>query len=1324
MGYINGELNNNSNHKLNNQSRDQSLPNKTPKVNSGEILDWLENVEKVNSEELSECREEQELVDKLILVYKRPKEWQQLKDNQFKIQDFFKLEKYKISLLLNYAKDIQYLHSLEGLNYSVETILKLESEQNLLILLKHAEKMSLLRSIHWTSKTKNLFEFDGKTLDTLLSLEGKTFRLLGKGDSVERLTAKNISTNNNPDNDQEITRILSDEKDSVIDIIQGQGFGFEDLRSMTPNRLKLLLEFVDQIHYLKKLGYANHTIMNEPDEGMIRLLLTKGEEAMEIAYYYPLTQSLIRNLGEERLTLLLNNIEGAKVLFEYGFFKEEILQEVSTEKLAILLENYKEIKDLVKAGFRIEIMLNPETSLARLNTLVSYKAEVSYLLGLKVSFEGSVTEAAIKDEDLSNLSLNPRRLGLIFREPKIIESYIKLKPKYIIDGIFKGLIDDSTVELLLDAENHKKIIDMVQSGFKFEDIISEGNRESTTIMLRHYDGVITLMSARNRFTVELIERARREKKLGLLLENIETVIYLREQGFSAEGIILMKVEVLNTILPRLSGLKELLSCGYEKEYFINQEINVKLLELLLGNTGTLVRFQAKINWPGLTLFSQKCPYFYENMVWLFGNAHLITEDNRNILNMLKEGHDNLKTSESFNLESVIGTLCSRLAEGDKEIAINMIALLESQGFRLQAFHVAQQSNELLLILNNVSQVLYLREKGFSPKEIVELKEEVLILMLDYIEAVDELMECGFKKEYFINQRINVELLELLLANTATLNRFQKEKNWVGLMYLHENHEYFYENMSWLFENGHLITEGNRNILNMLSQGSDVPTVATANKIFNMPTVIGSKCNGLTEEAKKITIDHFALLESKGYGLEGCHLAKEYKKLSLLLSYVEGANNLVDQGFDPKGVVHVKKEILELLLQNIEGVRVLMDYGFGREYFTDDKTRADILEFVFKHIGGIRLFNGEDYQGNNPYHIRVNGLVELVNLYKHDLEKERQSSFDEIKEFIGKSKQIIDKIRNSNLREIEVTSENISKILLMMRGEEEITERGTVKLSAERVKKKQSTKSTARLTVGGAVGAVVGGIGGLALWGVSKLVFDDAPVSAGTAMKIGGGTGVVATAAVYSTNERRRHGLERRVVESNLDRAFIQLFRKNEDNQIVFREEFQPIKTFFKEIMVTSLADVVENFTKLGGSRSLTIEVLTTIIDNNDPESQDWQTLKTKVNKLQFVNPQNAQNGENPREAVIKLSQGLQKARIILERDGKLENLQGANLLLRLDGSSKQFIRRFGLALLGRNHDFARRQVEEVQSEDLASLEVPRIREAMDRISDRVEWDMR
>lgn len=64
----------------------------------------------------------------------------------------------------------------------------------------------------------------------------------------------------------------------------------------------------------------------------------------------------------------------------------------------------------------------------------------------------------------------------------------------------------------------------------------------------------------------------------------------------------------------------------------------------------------------------------------------------------------------------------------------------------------------------------------------------------------------------------------------------------------------------------------------------------------------------------------------------------------------------------------------------------------------------MLELVLSHSGAFLLFNGENYEGNNPFGIEGHGLIEVVSQYSLDLGAEPQANLDSLKKLLEKTDQ--------------------------------------------------------------------------------------------------------------------------------------------------------------------------------------------------------------------------------------------------------------------------------------------------------------------------------
>lgn len=98
-------------------------------------------------------------------------------------------------------------------------------------------------------------------------------------------------------------------------------------------------------------------------------------------------------------------------------------------------------------------------------------------------------------------------------------------------------------------------------------------------------------------------------------------------------------------------------------------------------------------------------------------------------------------------------------DNKKGKVIDAFALLKSKGFNLKDCHLAQQDDKLSLLLEDSLSVGELIDRGFSPKEIVLLRVEVLRSLLGHTEGVEALMRYGFEKEYLL-----IIILELMCLN--------------------------------------------------------------------------------------------------------------------------------------------------------------------------------------------------------------------------------------------------------------------------------------------------------------------------------------------------------------------------------------------------------------------------------------------------------------------------------------------------------------------------------------------------------------------------------
>jgi hypothetical protein len=627
-------LNNNSNYDLHHQNdiKHQSLSNQISNANDREIVSWLLEVEKVKPEEIFRYNDQEKaaLIDKLLLVYKRPRDWEVLKDSQFKIQNLFSLEKHTIALLLNHAENVQYLRSDEGLECSIETIVNQANMQKLLILLRHIEKLPILREAG--QRGEMLFALEERVLSALLRQDRDRILLLENGVISAKALVGKV---NNSENHEEITTILPSHRTENVRL-KDLGFSDKDLFVMDPVRLNLLFEHIDQIHYLQKLGFVNQEIMKEPNVERLKLLLTKGGEALEISYYVRFTYKEIFGLDNKRLNILLDNAESVKTLF-----RGRNDQIASFDRLSILLANSEAIDNLIRAGFSADLLLNDPVvnerkevvtgiSLEQLNFFLKFQGEICYLLNA----------GGFRDQDFVRVSLFRSRLELILRDVKITTDYMKVSQSFSKDRILgfgnePSLLSEETLAFLFDQANSKKLLYLLGEAFKgqrfdFEGMISVENRAITKVILGQYDAMLSLLNEKNNFSVALIERARTESKLELMLNHITMVSYLRTKNFTSEEIVSMKVETLETLAHyQTDRIGELMYYGFEKSYFLAQGLNTKLCDLLLKNVDVLRIFngenlynrnKSRCMITGLKeviLDNQDVSQFYDDIKWLF-----------------------------------------------------------------------------------------------------------------------------------------------------------------------------------------------------------------------------------------------------------------------------------------------------------------------------------------------------------------------------------------------------------------------------------------------------------------------------------------------------------------------------------------------------------------------------------------------------------------------------------------------------------------------------------------------------------------------------------
>jgi hypothetical protein len=383
--------------------------------NSNIILNRLINEEAITQEEIVVFQEE--LNDRLGLIFKREEEWVILKQAQITARDLLKLEKHKIGLLLNHAKAIHYLQDHQGLNYSKEGILNLENEQKLLILLNHSKKMPVLKEAGYLGR--DIFELKEGDLEDLLKQDAADIELLGY-DLSPKFFSRKVD---NSANYVALKNVLKANK-RLITTLKRLGFEEEAIREMLPSRLSLLFEHIEKISDLQSLGYANEVIINELSEGRMRLLVSKSKQALEIAYDYPFTPSLIQEIGDEKLELILNHIDNARLLFESGFFKQ--IEFVEQGRLKLLLERSGEVGELIKRGSSVETII--DKPLKELNYLLNSKEESNALSKPNVGSSFKIIMDVVRGNILSN-----NWLSSVLSAPRLIGSYIESNKKLIKD---------------------------------------------------------------------------------------------------------------------------------------------------------------------------------------------------------------------------------------------------------------------------------------------------------------------------------------------------------------------------------------------------------------------------------------------------------------------------------------------------------------------------------------------------------------------------------------------------------------------------------------------------------------------------------------------------------------------------------------------------------------------------------------------------------------------------------------------------------------------------------------------------------------------------
>jgi hypothetical protein len=453
-----------------------------------------------------------------------------------------------------------------------------------------------------------------------------------------------------------------------------------------------------------------------------------------------------------------------------------------------------------------------------------------------------------------------------------------------------------------------------------------------------------------------------------------------------------------------------------------------------------------------------------------------------------------------------------------------------------------------------------------------------------------------------------------------------------------------------------------------------------------------------------------------YGFSKEFISNLDTNLELLRLYVnnaEAVGSLRNKGFSLGEIVSLRREVAELLLSNVGSIDGLMEYGFRKEQFFDNSTRADLLRLMLEHDLAINLFSGENPEGQNIFGIRVRGLEALVS--NASVEPNDLQYILYLPQYLIRAAQV------SGLREFIISPTNIKNVIEAIDNGWEITETGARKLS---IAVRRPNQAARRVGGGGVLGAALGGFVGMVAWGLSKLMLDDAPAGPLTMMGAGGiigaGTGA---GAIYGLDEKRAHHLERAVMSVDraisttpLDNGFSFLFRRNKKNQLVFKREFQEIKNFLKEIIVEPILEIIGISQRLNRGKLLAIKALTTIIQNDNIEAKEWEQIEREVQQPLEENREEDLN-------VVELSKNLQQARIILEKDQSFEGL-GRNVpavMLELDKPSRLVIRTFGLLLAGRNIGYAKSKVEEV--EDIRSINIPKMRLKMERISEKTEWDM-
>jgi sRNA-binding regulator protein Hfq len=291
----------------------------------------------------------------------------------------------------------------------------------------------------------------------------------------------------------ELRQVIADNPESIRDLIQGQGLSFEQLQSITANKLTLLVNHRHIVTELLSSGVSLQDLI-ELDDEILTLLVNHRKIVTALLRNGVPLQDIIE-LDEVKLTLLGNHIFDVAKYTTLMTLQE--LLGLDERKLTVLLNNPDSVTALLSSGMTSQDIMGVDYK--TLTLLVDHRNIVTRLLRNTnitlqdlIALDSDKLNLLLKDRDSATVLLYN---GMTLQD--IIEvdyEILTLLVNHIFDAAELLYYDEHTTKLTVLLNNPDSVTALLRNGVPFQDLFDEGlDEDKLTVLLNDSDSVITLL---------------------------------------------------------------------------------------------------------------------------------------------------------------------------------------------------------------------------------------------------------------------------------------------------------------------------------------------------------------------------------------------------------------------------------------------------------------------------------------------------------------------------------------------------------------------------------------------------------------------------------------------------------------------------------------------------------------------------------------------------------------------------------------------------------------------------------------------------------------